>query len=66
MIEQNVVHFPKGKPKKVGKTGDEKLVADIRAAWRKLERTINVARMAGLEVDTDFWGPREPKITRKL
>jgi hypothetical protein len=68
MSEQNVVTFPKGRrqSKSVAKTGDEKLVANIRAAWRRLALTIEKARNAGLTVDTDFWASRAPTITRKL
>lgn len=67
MDNATVVKFPKGRRQRaVGKTGDERLVADIRRAWKKLARTIRAAEAAGLTVETDFYVGREPKITRRL
>lgn len=61
-----VVTFPKGRARPIAKTGDEKLVADIRTAWRKLGRAIGLAKNAGLTIDTHFRVFDEPTITRKL
>lgn len=60
-MEHKVITFPKS-----GRPGDEKLVADIRKAWRRLARTIKVAQSAGLTVETEFYEHRPPVITRKL
>ena len=65
-MEPKVITFPKGRQRYERKTGDEKLVADIRQAWRRLARVIQTARNNGLTVETDFYGPKEPVITRRL
>jgi hypothetical protein len=49
-IEPKVVRLP-GTPKRAVKRGDEKLAADIRAAYVKLCRCIEAARDDGLCVD---------------
>lgn len=60
-----VVSFPKAKRASAPKT-DAELVADIRRAWRKLGRTIEAARRAGLRVETEINPHIEPRITRDL
>lgn len=66
MNEPKVITFPRGRRSPKPQSSDEKLVADIRKAWRKLDRTIKAAHRAGLSVETDFYAAREPVITRKL
>lgn len=65
-METKVISFPNQRARSPAKTGDEKLVSDIRRAWRKLARTIRVARAAGLTIETDFYEHKEPQITRRL
>lgn len=65
-METKVISFPNQRRPRVAKTGDEKLVSDIRKAWRKLARAIRDAKAAGLTVETDFYEHREPQITRRL
>jgi hypothetical protein len=65
MNEPKIISFPKGRRARP-QSSDEKLVHDIRKAWRKLARTIRAAQDAGLKVETGFWERNEPKITRQL
>lgn len=64
-METKVVAFPKGKAARAPKT-DSDLVADVRRAWRKLDRAIIAAQAAGLTVETDFRGYELPRFTRSL
>ena len=66
MSEPNVVRFPNRRSRTANLSGDERLVSEIRKAWRKLAKSIRSAREAGLDVDTHFSVGAEPIITRRL
>lgn len=65
-METKVLDFPKAKARARGPKTDADLVADVRRAWRKLDRAIKAAREAGLTVETEFYEQRAPQITRRL
>jgi|HubBroStandDraft_1064217.scaffolds.fasta_scaffold08818_8 hypothetical protein len=67
MTDPNVLTFPSNRrPRQIAKTGDAKLVSNIRSAWRKLDKAIKTARDAGLDIEADFRPYPGPTITRRL
>lgn len=65
-METKVVNFPKAKSAPRGPKTDADLVADVRRAWRKLQRAITSAERSGLKVQTNFGAGDEPKIWRNF
>ena len=63
-METKVVEFPRSKPTRRKLIGDEKIVDDVRKAWRALGRAVKAAENAGLHVTRDFNIHADLRITR--